>query len=347
MIGRALRPQEGKTAIILDHVGNILRLGHPMYFVEDDWSLDGKAIDKTDGADAIKVCPDCNSVIPRNSRECHECGHDFTIDPIELKIVNGELVEISPYEELRPIIEPMVEEGLSYRAIAKSLNNIGYKIGRTTVETIIKTLNLKTLNKRRILIFKDSGCNLKDKLEPMVSSGMTLREISDELFKVGITDSTGNPIGKSPILRLIKRLNLREVYKLNKSSKQIAKERDYALKDTLESMVSKGMTLREISDELFKLGITDFKGDPISSTPIRNMLKRFNLKTVNKSPQQIAKERDHAIKDTLESMVSKGMTLREISAELFKLGFTNSKGGPIGKTQIGNMIKRLQLNQPK
>jgi DNA repair protein RadD len=41
MIGRCLRPQPGKTAVVLDHVGNTLRLGH--HLEERDWTLDGLA----------------------------------------------------------------------------------------------------------------------------------------------------------------------------------------------------------------------------------------------------------------------------------------------------------------
>ena len=39
MIGRCLRPQDGKRAVVLDHVGNTLRLGH--HLEPREWSLDG------------------------------------------------------------------------------------------------------------------------------------------------------------------------------------------------------------------------------------------------------------------------------------------------------------------
>jgi superfamily II DNA or RNA helicase len=41
MIGRCLRPQPGKRAVVLDHVGNTLRLGH--HLEPRDWTLDGVA----------------------------------------------------------------------------------------------------------------------------------------------------------------------------------------------------------------------------------------------------------------------------------------------------------------
>jgi superfamily II DNA or RNA helicase len=39
MIGRCLRPQDGKQAVVLDHVGNTQRLGH--HLEDREWSLDG------------------------------------------------------------------------------------------------------------------------------------------------------------------------------------------------------------------------------------------------------------------------------------------------------------------
>jgi DNA repair protein RadD len=284
MIGRALRPQEGKTAIILDHVGNILRLGHPMYFVEDDWSLDGKAIDKTCGDDAIKTCPDCNSVIPRNSRECHECGHDFTIDPIELKIVNGELVEISPYEELRPIIEPMVERGMGIRSIAKEL----FKMGHTNTKGEIicstqvrKILDILRLNRKTKTPDKEEYIRqaelMREVIEPMVSNGLSLIGISDALFSVGYTNDNGNKIPSITISRILERLNLKTLNKSNTLKKDDAIKKDLELKNKIEPMISNGLTLREISAELFKLGYSTSSSKQINSGYISRIIKRLQL----------------------------------------------------------------------
>jgi len=77
--GRALRPQPGKTAIILDHVGNYTRHGLP-----DDsreWSLDSKLPQhkeyKADGTLAVTQCPECFFTFPSGSDHCPNCGAEI------------------------------------------------------------------------------------------------------------------------------------------------------------------------------------------------------------------------------------------------------------------------------
>ena len=74
--GRALRPQPGKTAIILDHVGNYIRHGLP-----DDpreWSLDTKIKPRkqyrADGMLAVRQCPVCFFTFPSGPDKCPNCG---------------------------------------------------------------------------------------------------------------------------------------------------------------------------------------------------------------------------------------------------------------------------------
>lgn len=93
MIGRCLRPSGGKVAVVLDHVGNCLRLGH--HLEERDWTLDG--ITKRDGekAPSVKVCPQCFAAMASQMQQCHECGHVFAPERRELKQVEGELQELA------------------------------------------------------------------------------------------------------------------------------------------------------------------------------------------------------------------------------------------------------------
>ena len=74
--GRALRPQEGKTAIILDHVGNYTRHGLP-----DDpreWSLNSKLKSpsryNSDGTLSVRQCPECYFTFPSGPDVCPNCG---------------------------------------------------------------------------------------------------------------------------------------------------------------------------------------------------------------------------------------------------------------------------------
>jgi DNA repair protein RadD len=94
MIGRCLRPQDGKTAVVLDHVGNTLRLGH--HLEQRDWTLDGIKKRDRDKAPSVKVCPQCFATSASAAPVCRDCGHVFAPqERRELKQVDGELVEMA------------------------------------------------------------------------------------------------------------------------------------------------------------------------------------------------------------------------------------------------------------
>jgi DNA repair protein RadD len=94
MIGRCLRPQEGKTAVVLDHVGNTLRLGH--HLEDREWTLDGVKKRDRDQAPSVKVCPQCFATSSSAAQVCRDCGHVFAPqEPRELKVVEGELKELA------------------------------------------------------------------------------------------------------------------------------------------------------------------------------------------------------------------------------------------------------------
>ena len=91
MIGRCLRPSPGKAAVILDHVGNTLRLGH--HLEPREWTLEGIANRDRDKAPSVKVCPQCFAAMASQAKQCGECGHTFAAEVRELQQVEGELVE--------------------------------------------------------------------------------------------------------------------------------------------------------------------------------------------------------------------------------------------------------------
>ena len=95
MIGRCLRPSGDKTAVVLDHVGNTLRLGH--HLEEREWTLDGANKRDREQAPSVKVCPVCFSTSMSATQVCPDCGHGFAPQETrELKVVEGELVEVQP-----------------------------------------------------------------------------------------------------------------------------------------------------------------------------------------------------------------------------------------------------------
>lgn len=92
MIGRCLRPQAGKQAVVLDHVGNVLRLGH--HLEDREWSLEGTPKKDREKAPSVKVCPQCFCALPSGKPKCPDCGHQFVAERRELEHVDGELVEV-------------------------------------------------------------------------------------------------------------------------------------------------------------------------------------------------------------------------------------------------------------
>ena len=92
MIGRCLRPSGDKVAVVLDHVGNTLNLGH--HLEDREWSLDGVKKRDREAAPSVKVCPVCFAANPANAQVCVECRHEFRPEVRELQVVPGELREL-------------------------------------------------------------------------------------------------------------------------------------------------------------------------------------------------------------------------------------------------------------
>lgn len=72
MIGRIVRPSDGKRAIVLDHAGNTKRHGLAHYQL--DYSLDD--VVKHKSASLTWTCPECFAIVDNDERVCPECGYD-------------------------------------------------------------------------------------------------------------------------------------------------------------------------------------------------------------------------------------------------------------------------------
>ena len=96
--GRALRLMDGKDrAIIIDHVGNVVRHGLPD--APKQWTLarrDKRSNDSgVDPEDAVKACPKCTAVYPRLYPECPYCGHKVApAARTAPEFVDGDLTEL-------------------------------------------------------------------------------------------------------------------------------------------------------------------------------------------------------------------------------------------------------------
>jgi DNA repair protein RadD len=92
MIGRVLRPAEGKThATLIDLCGSVHDHGLPD--ADREFSLTGKPISTTD-RQPIRQCPSCGAVFPATGAPaCPQCGATLPVRPQELPRSTGEGVQ--------------------------------------------------------------------------------------------------------------------------------------------------------------------------------------------------------------------------------------------------------------
>lgn len=116
---RALRKKEGKTAVILDHVGNYARHGLP----DDDheWTLEGKFLPPRphddEGMLTVRQCEQCYGVYKSELKQCPHCGHEYEITQREIEYKKEiELQEIKRKEKEVEAqrIEYLTEQVTSY-----------------------------------------------------------------------------------------------------------------------------------------------------------------------------------------------------------------------------------------
>lgn len=101
---RALRPAEGKTAIILDCVNNYQRHGLPTD--DREWSLQTnyKPPRQTDedGKFSVRVCEECYATFPSTVKDCPVCGAEYKLTRKEIQNIQEiKLQEIKQAEENR------------------------------------------------------------------------------------------------------------------------------------------------------------------------------------------------------------------------------------------------------
>lgn len=96
---RCMRYKEGKTAIILDCCGNVVRHGLP----DDDrvWTLEPKA--KQENTVKIRECPNCYAVYPPTMKKCPYCGYMAVkeIQRKDKKVVDIDLVEMKRKNDIK------------------------------------------------------------------------------------------------------------------------------------------------------------------------------------------------------------------------------------------------------
>jgi len=128
--GRALRPQEGKTAVILDHVGNYTRHGLPAD--DHQWSLAEKVKSRPEYDDEgkllVRQCPFCYFTFKTGPTVCPNCGMEIASTRKELENIQEiELKEITASDKRSKHWEEM--KARSYADLLVIEKKRGYKKG--------------------------------------------------------------------------------------------------------------------------------------------------------------------------------------------------------------------------
>lgn len=173
--GRALRPAAGKTAVLLDHAGNVMRHGLP----DEDrsWTLEGvkkkkrKAEDDDEEDVKVKCCPDCFS-IHEPQPVCPNCGHVYEIKARKIEHIEGELKEIEQAQ-----IEKMRRDRMLQQGKAQTVDELvqqGMSKGRA--EKIIEARLAKQALQEEIFN-KLSEIQVKTGFGPYQTCGLTRADI--------------------------------------------------------------------------------------------------------------------------------------------------------------------------
>ncbi|KRM29163.1 helicase [Schleiferilactobacillus harbinensis DSM 16991] len=102
---RGMRYEPDKHAIIIDHVGNVIRFGPPRMPRADQWTLDDRNKKKRGGTPgpAIKTCPKCFAIVPAATVVCKLCGYVWeTAEAEDLEV--DETAKLNKLDESRFIV---------------------------------------------------------------------------------------------------------------------------------------------------------------------------------------------------------------------------------------------------
>lgn len=124
---RCMRYKKGKTAIIIDHVGNYIRHGFPDDIHE--WSLSPKKESKSESD--IYTCETCFAVWRKSEgRRCPECGTEKTVSARNpKKEISDDIIEVNKKEHSFTVDYRKPEDCNSYQEMLQLARNKGYKPG--------------------------------------------------------------------------------------------------------------------------------------------------------------------------------------------------------------------------
>lgn len=120
---RSMNYREGKTAKIIDHVGNVERFGLPTQ--DRHWTLKSKnKRSKKEKSDVVPVtvCSQCFSTFYRVGNECPVCHAELKVNKAEIDVdENAELTKIQERKQARTIrLQKMMKDEVYKNIIGKS-----------------------------------------------------------------------------------------------------------------------------------------------------------------------------------------------------------------------------------
>lgn len=139
---RSMNPREGKTATIIDHVGNVERFGLPTD--DREWTLEGREKGKTSSSGAtiksVTVCQTCFASFYRTGGTCPYCGAALgeekkleVVDDAELKkVTRSRLAIVKQLEQsaaMQNIAGKRPNELKSFKEIQAYAKLKGYRQG--------------------------------------------------------------------------------------------------------------------------------------------------------------------------------------------------------------------------
>lgn len=129
-VGRVLRYQENKTAIILDHVNNTRTFG----FVDDDrkWDLNSKKRNNrkknTEGLITVETCKRCFATY-KPQPKCPVCSYESQMRQRYIKHEEGQLQELKRVEIETDQKKKLISAARTYEELLQVEKILGYKSG--------------------------------------------------------------------------------------------------------------------------------------------------------------------------------------------------------------------------
>jgi len=123
---RSMRYKEGKTAVIIDHVGNVYRHGFPDD--EREWSLKSKKATRKENEIKIRDCIKCFTTFSFNHRVCPFCGYEILNESrYEKEMIDYELEELDRKGMLSKQNYAFYEKLKTFEQVKKFQKSKGYK----------------------------------------------------------------------------------------------------------------------------------------------------------------------------------------------------------------------------